>query len=226
MAWLTTDNLCRYYQRGTSEVKALDGVTLAIDKGEFVALVGSSGSGKTTLLNLIAGLDTPTDGSIAIDSQPLAGLSPKSLAAFRAKKIGMIFQSFNLITHHTAAKNIEMGLYFSGMSSRERKDKVSAIVEKLGLTERHDHRPADLSGGEQQRVAIARALVKQPEILLADEPTGNLDQGNSEMIMRLLADLHDAGQTIIMVTHNLSLAKTHADRTIKLEYGKLAGDQP
>jgi ABC-type lipoprotein export system ATPase subunit len=225
MTWLKANNLCRYYQRGSAEVKALDGVTLAIDKGEFVALVGSSGSGKTTLLNLIAGLDTPTDGSISIDGQPLAGLSPKSLASFRAKRIGMIFQSFNLIPHHTATKNIEMGLYFSGMTKRERRTRVASIVEKLGLDERHDHRPADLSGGEQQRVAIARALVKEPEIILADEPTGNLDQGNSEMIMKLLTGLHEAGQTIIMVTHDISLAEANADRTIKLEYGKVFGDR-
>jgi putative ABC transport system ATP-binding protein len=220
-AWIQTRDLCRYYGRGSYEIRALDKVTLSIDKGEFLAVVGASGSGKSTLLNLLAGLDTPTAGSIKIACQTLGDLTQKGLSSFRASKIGMVFQSFNLITQYSAIKNVEMALYFDNTPRGDRKRAALSILDKLGLKDRIHHRPADLSGGEQQRVAIARALVKKPEILLADEPTGNLDQGNSEIIIGSLTELNKSGQTIILVTHDLAMAQRISHRVVNLKYGKL-----
>lgn len=220
-SWLKTTGLCRHYSRGTSEIRAVDGVDLAIGKGEFVAVVGSSGSGKSTLLNLLAGLDTPTAGHIEVGDRRLDQLSRRELAAYRAGSVGMIFQSFNLLGHRSALKNVEMALYFNGAPRRERRKLSTAILEKLGLSDRLDHRPADLSGGEQQRVAVARALVKQPEILFADEPTGNLDQENSAAIAELLSQLNRDGLTIVMVSHDLEMARRTAGRIVKMHYGKI-----
>jgi putative ABC transport system ATP-binding protein len=218
-SWVKTSELCRYYKRGRNEVRALDRVDLGIAKGECLAVVGASGSGKSTLLNLLAGLDTPTSGHIVVGDQRLDRLSRRELAAYRAKQVGMIFQSFNLMSHQTALKNVELALFFSGALRRERRSRATAILERLGLADRMDHRPVDLSGGEQQRVAIARALVKQPEILFADEPTGNLDQDNSVSIAKLLAELNRDGLTVIMVTHDTEMARATAGRIIKMHYG-------
>jgi putative ABC transport system ATP-binding protein len=199
-------------------------VDLGIQRGEFVAVAGASGSGKSTLLNLLAGLDTPTSGHITVGSQRLDQISRRELAAYRARRVGMIFQSFNLLPHQTALKNVELALYFSGAAGKSRRDLSKSILERLGLSDRMDHRPADLSGGEQQRVAIARALVKQPDILFADEPTGNLDQDNSVSMIQLLTELNKGGLTVVMVTHDVDTVGAAAGRIIKMHYGRIEGD--
>jgi putative ABC transport system ATP-binding protein len=221
--YLRATDLCRYYHRGPQTVKALDGVTLAVGQGEFIGIVGSSGSGKTTLLNLLAGLDTPTAGSVQLDDVPFTNLSRRQLAAYRAQKVGMVFQSFNLISHYTALQNVETALYFNGTPPKERRRRATAILEHLGLADRMTHRPADLSGGEQQRVAVARAIVKKPEILFADEPTGNLDYENAQQIISLLTSLNRDGLTLVLVTHNLEMAQQYTHRTIRLQYGRVVG---
>jgi putative ABC transport system ATP-binding protein len=221
--YLRATDLCRHYHRGPQTVKALDGVTLAVGRGEFLGIVGSSGSGKTTLLNLLAGLDTPTSGLVQLDSVPFTNLSRRQLAAYRAQKVGMVFQSFNLISHYSALQNVETALYFNGTPPKERRRRATAILDQLGLADRMTHRPADLSGGEQQRVAVARAIVKKPEILFADEPTGNLDYENAQQIISLLTSLNRDGLTLVLVTHNLELAQQYTHRTIRLQYGRVVG---
>lgn len=225
MAWLKTTDLCRWYRRGPQQVRAVDGVSLSVGRGEFLAIVGASGSGKSTMLNLLAGLDTPTSGKVEVDGCVLTGLTRRELSAYRAGKVGMVFQSFNLIAHHTALRNVEMALYFNDTQAKDRRLRATEILERLGLGDRLDHRPADLSGGEQQRVALARALVKRPEILFADEPTGNLDHVNSDQIGDLLAELNRQGLTVIMATHALDLARRLAHRTVKMDYGKLVDSE-
>jgi putative ABC transport system ATP-binding protein len=222
VSFIRTLDLCRYYRRGEHEVRALDKVSLTIERGEFVAVVGASGSGKSTLLALLAGLDTPTSGHIEVGGRQLAGMSRKELATYRAGRVGMIFQSFNLIPHRTALQNVELALYFDGTSRRERTGKAQATLERLNLGDRLDHRPADLSGGEQQRVAIARALVKNPDILFADEPTGNLDYEHTRQIAGILTELNGQGITVIMVTHDRDLAGRCTERLVRLVYGRLA----
>jgi len=224
-SWIRTTDLCRYYKRVRHEVRAVDRVTLSIEKGEFVGVVGSSGSGKSTLLNLLAGLDTPTGGFIEVGGDRLDQLSSRELSVYRATKVGMIFQSFNLLSNHSALRNVEMALYFNGTPRRERKKQATAMLERLGLGDRVTHRPVDLSGGEQQRVAIARALVKQPEIIFADEPTGNLDEENSRAIAKLLSELHGDGLTVVMVTHDTEMAHRVAGRTIKMNYGQVVDNE-
>jgi len=216
--------LSRIYRRGVSEVRAVDTVTIDLSRGEFVGVVGSSGSGKSTLLNLLAGLDTPTSGSIDIDGISLRTKSRRELSSYRATRIGIVFQSFNLIPHYTAVQNVAAALLFNQTPSHERQERATAVLEQLGLADRTTHRPADLSGGEQQRVALARAIVKKPEILFADEPTGNLDEVNSRQIVELLANLNRGGLTVVMVTHNLELARQYAHRIIKMHYGKIVDD--
>jgi putative ABC transport system ATP-binding protein len=218
---IQTTDLLRYYQRGRSEVRALDGVSLELARGQFLALVGASGSGKSTLLNLIAGLDTPTSGQIEIEGVRLGSLGRRGLAQYRAKRVGMIFQSFNLIPHHTALRNVEMAMYFDNTPMRDRRARATEILTQIGLADRLDHRPADLSGGEQQRVAIARALVKKPDLLLADEPTGNLDRVNAALIAEMISDLNRRGLTVIVATHDLAMAQTHAHRIVRMEYGRI-----
>jgi putative ABC transport system ATP-binding protein len=226
-SWIETHKLCRYYERGRHTVRAVDEVDLTIHKGEFLAVVGASGSGKSTLLNLLAGLDTPTSGHIEIDGRRLDGLSSRQLSRYRAEKVGMVFQSFNLIPHHTALKNVELALFFDDTPRQQRRSRACEILERLGLSDRCDHRPLDLSGGEQQRVAIARALVKRPEILFADEPTGNLDQENSAAISQLLAEFNRDDLTVVMVTHDVDMASGVAGRIIKMNYGRVVdGDPP
>ena len=224
-AWIQTVGLCRYYRRGPQQVRAVDAVDLAVRRGEFVGIVGASGSGKSTILNLLGGLDTPTAGHIEVDGVSLGSLSRRQLSAYRARRVGMVFQSFNLISHHTALRNVELALYFNDTPAGERRTRAAEILEHLGLADRLDHRPSDLSGGEQQRVAIARALVKRPEILFADEPTGNLDHDNTEQIAALLADLNRRGLTIVLATHDLDLAHTYPHRIVRMQYGRLIGEE-
>ena len=222
--FLNTVDLCRYYHRGPQTVHALERVTIAVTKGEFLSIVGSSGSGKTTLLNLLAGLDTPTSGSVELGGTPLTTMTRRELAAYRAHKVGMIFQSFNLISHYSALQNVETALYFNGTTPSERRRLAGEILERLGLADRLTHRPADLSGGEQQRVAVARAVVKNPEILFADEPTGNLDFENAGQIAHLLMSLNKQGLTIVFVTHNLEMAQRYTQRAIRMQYGRVLED--
>jgi putative ABC transport system ATP-binding protein len=224
MSWIETTDLHRVYRRGRSEVRALDGVSLQLERGEFLALVGASGSGKSTLLNLLGGLDTPTSGSIVFEGTTLDSLGRKGLSRYRATRIGMIFQSFNLILHHTALRNVELAMYFNGTSPAERHLQAAEILTRLGLGDRLDHRPSDLSGGEQQRVAIARALVKKPDILLADEPTGNLDRDNAALIANLLSGLNREGLTVIVATHDQTMAEAHARRIVRMQYGRVTAD--
>ena len=219
--YLRTHVLCRYYERGGHTVRALDGVTLDVQRGEFLAVVGASGSGKTTLLSLLAGLDTATSGTVEIDGVQLGSLSRRQLAGYRARKAGMVFQSFNLLGHYSAVQNVETALYFTDVPRSERRQLAESVLAQVGLSDRGSHRPDHLSGGEQQRIAVARAVVKNPEILFADEPTGNLDLGSATQIVELLSRLNQAGLTIVMVTHNLELAARYAHRCVRMHYGRL-----
>ncbi|MCX6639340.1 MAG: ABC transporter ATP-binding protein [bacterium] len=219
-----TAGLKRYFHLGGSEVRALDGVDLRVARGEFVSIVGASGSGKSTLLNLLAGLDHPTSGSIQTTDGQLTTMSPGQLARYRAFEIGLIFQSFNLIAHQTALINVEMALLFLGVAKKERQRRSIEVLTRLGLGDRLHHRPDDLSGGEQQRVAVARALVKNPKLMLADEPTGNLDKDNSRAIIQVLAEWNQQGGTVILVTHNLDLARQHSQRLLQMDFGKMVSD--
>jgi putative ABC transport system ATP-binding protein len=219
---LETRDLAKHYQMGGSTVRALDGVSLTIQQGEFVGLLGTSGSGKSTLLNLVAGLDRPTSGSLRIFDQDLAAMSRMDLSLHRRRNVGIIFQSFNLVPTMTAADNVALAMMFAGVPRAERDARASALLEAMGLAGRQQHRPRELSGGEQQRVAIARALSNQPHLLLADEPTGNLDSRTSREIMALLKELNERdGKTVIMVTHDPSLAKQYAHRTITMLDGQI-----
>jgi len=224
-AWLRAAGLSRHYRRGPQTVRALDGVDLALGRGEFLALVGASGSGKSTLLNLLAGLDTPTAGRIEVDGRDLASLSRREIAAYRAGHVGMIFQSFHLIAHYTALENVELALCFGSTPRAERRRTATALLERLGLGDRLDHRPADLSGGEQQRVAIARALVRDPDLLLADEPTGNLDAENASLIAELLREVNRQGRAVVITTHNAELARACAERTVRLAFGRVVEER-
>ncbi len=219
--WIRTHRLCRYYKRARHEVRAVDNVDLAIAKGDFLAVVGASGSGKSTLINLLAGLDTPTSGYIEVDKRNLSEFSSRALADYRARRVGIVFQSFNLLAQHTALRNVEMALYFNGTARRDRRRLAAAALERLGLGDRLHHRPLDLSSGEQQRVAIARALVKRPDILFADEPTGNLDRENSAVITNILGELNRDGITVILVTHDVEIARQNAKRVVKMNYGRI-----
>ncbi len=220
-AWLSCFDLKRHYERGPQTVRALDGVSLELREGELLALVGSSGSGKSTLLNLVAGLDRPSEGSVVFQGRTLSELNQRDLASYRARNTGMIFQSFNLIGHYSASENVALALAFTGIPYGQRAKIARAQLVELGLAERMDHHPADLSGGEQQRVAIARALVTDPALIFADEPTGNLDQDNSEQIVELLAGLCLDGRSVLMTTHDLELAGRYAHRICRLNYGRI-----
>ena len=221
------EHVSRHYTMGESSVRAVDDVSIAIPEGEFLALLGTSGSGKSTLLNLIAGLDRPTSGTILANGQNLAALSSLRLARYRRNTIGMIFQSFNLLPRMTLEENVELPLRLAEVDRSERGGRVREALERVRLTHRFGHRPAELSGGEQQRVAIARALVNRPRILLADEPTGNLDSATGEAILSLLRELRtQMGMTIVMVTHEKPLAARFADRLATMGDGKLLGTSP
>lgn len=212
--------LQRHFRHGNQVVKALDGIDLDVLRGDFFAVVGASGSGKSTLLNLLAGLDTCTGGTIEIDGYPLADMNKRELSMYRANRVGMMFQSFNLIQQRNALQNVELALYFSQITGTQRRKMARDVLETLGLGDRLTHKPADLSGGEQQRVALARALVKQPDILFADEPTGNLDQDNSNAIVNLLKEMNSNGLTVVLVTHDLEIANRCAKKMVRLRYGK------
>jgi len=207
------------------ETHALADVHLEIKQGEYVAISGPSGCGKTTLLSLLGLLDTPTGGEYLLDGQPVAGLDAAQRARVRNRQIGFIFQAFNLIGDLTVYENVELPLTYRGMSATERKERVQGALEKVGMSHRVKHYPAQLSGGQQQRVAVARAVAGDPAILLADEPTGNLDSTNGESVMELLRDLHRNGSTICMVTHDQRYAK-HADREVDLFDGRVVDEQP
>ena len=222
---LETQGLKRHYRMGQTTVRALDGVTLSIEQGEFVALLGTSGSGKSTLLNLLAGLDRPTEGSLIFLGKDLAALSSNELSEHRRHNVGMIFQSFNLISTMTAADNVSLAMLFAGVARGERERQAGALLDSVGLGGRQRHRPREMSGGEQQRVAIARALSNQPSLLLADEPTGNLDSKTSKEIMALLKQLNERdGKTVVMVTHDASLAAEYARRTVTMLDGQVISE--
>jgi putative ABC transport system ATP-binding protein len=221
-----TQALYRHYQMGSATIRAVDGITLEIRAGEFVALLGASGSGKSSLLNLIAGLDSPTSGSVRSGDQDLARLSREALAKYRRHTVGMVFQSFNLIPSMTVLENVELPLRFAEVERSKRGAMATRALERVGLAGRLRHRPIELSGGEQQRVALARALVNQPKILLADEPTGNLDSRTGTEVMQLIRTLNESlKMTVVLVTHETALAEKYARRLIFLADGKLVSDQ-
>jgi putative ABC transport system ATP-binding protein len=216
-------DLTRVYEMGAETVHALRGVTLTIRRNEYVAIMGPSGSGKSTLMNLIGCLDTPTTGEYWLNGQEVSRMQDDALARVRTREIGFVFQTFNLLPRASALQNVELPLVYGGVSARERRRRATEALERVGLGDRMDHRPNELSGGQRQRVAIARALVNRPAILLADEPTGNLDSSTSEEIMRVFGALHTQGQTVIMVTHEADIA-AHAARTVVLRDGRVASD--
>ncbi|HMD50053.1 MAG TPA: ABC transporter ATP-binding protein [Bryobacteraceae bacterium] len=211
---------------GETLIRAVDGVSLEVPTGEFVALLGSSGSGKSSMLNLIAGLDRPTSGSVIVQDRDLAKLSREELAKYRLHVVGMVFQSFNLIASMTVAENVELPLRFAEVDRAKRDALAREALERVGLRARMNHRPSELSGGEQQRAALARALINRPQLLLADEPTGNLDSRTGTEIMDMVREFNqDLGMTVVMVTHERALAERYAQRMIFLADGKLIDDQ-
>ncbi|HEV2470574.1 MAG TPA: ABC transporter ATP-binding protein [Candidatus Sulfotelmatobacter sp.] len=224
---IRSENLCRHYRMGETVIRAVDGVSLDVASGEFVALLGSSGSGKSSMLNLIAGLDRPTSGSVIVQDRDLAKLSREELAKYRLHVVGMVFQSFNLIASMTLAENVELPLRFAEVERGRRESLSHEALERVGLRARLHHRPSELSGGEQQRAALARALINRPKLLLADEPTGNLDSHTGTEIMNMLAEFNrELGMTVVMVTHERALAERYAQRMIFLADGKLVDDRP
>ena len=215
-------DLERTYASGRATVAALAGVTLGIRRGEFVAVMGPSGSGKSTLLNVVAGLERPTAGTVRVDGEDLAKLDEEALARHRSKRVGMVFQAFNLLPRFRVVENVALPLAFSGVPSAERLRRARAVLDRLGMSARAEHRSNELSGGELQRAAIARALIGDPAILLADEPTGNLDSANGAALMALFEELHTHGQTVLLVTHDAQIA-AHAERTIHMRDGRVVG---
>ena len=221
---ILTHKLAREYEMGAEVVHALRGVDIQIQKNEFVACMGPSGSGKSTLMNLIGCLDTPTSGEYWLNGQKVSDLSDDELARIRNKEIGFVFQTFNLLPRADALHNVELPLIYAGLAAKERRERAARALQKVGLGDRMDHRPNELSGGQRQRVAIARALVNEPSILLADEPTGNLDSATGNEIMGLFEELHTSGQTIVLVTHEHDIA-VHARRQIHLLDGRVERDE-
>ncbi len=221
---ILTHHLAREYEIGAEVVRALRGVDIQIRRNEFVAIMGPSGSGKSTLMNLIGCLDTPTAGEYWLNSQQVSELSDDALARIRNKEIGFVFQTFNLLPRASSLHNVELPLIYAGASGRVRRERAAHALQRVGLGDRMEHKPNELSGGQRQRVAIARALVNEPSILLADEPTGNLDSATGNEIMRLFEELHDQGQTIVLVTHERDIAE-HAHRQIHLLDGKVERDE-
>jgi putative ABC transport system ATP-binding protein len=223
MALIETRDLWKTYVMGEEEIHALRGVSIEIDRGEYVAIMGPSGSGKSTLMNLIGCLDTPSKGSYLLNGKMVSEMNDNELARIRNQEIGFVFQTFNLLPRATALQNVELPLVYAGVSSKDRQVRAKEALEKVELTSRMTHRPNELSGGQRQRVAIARALVNGPSILLADEPTGNLDTKTGTEIMALFARLHQAGNTIVLVTHEADVAQ-FAHRTISVRDGQVEKD--
>lgn len=221
MSLLQTEKVCKIYRMGSAEVSALAGVSLSIDRGEFVAILGTSGSGKSTLLNLFGGLDRPTEGEVRFDGENIGAYNARQMAQYRLRKVGMIFQSFNLIPSMSALENVGLSMAFAGLSRRERQLRAAQLLDGLGLGSRLDHKPSELSGGEQQRVSIARALANEPQVLLADEPTGNLDSVRAREVLEILKAQQKLGRTIVLITHDQELAASFADRVIRLKDGKV-----
>ncbi len=218
------ENIIKNYKIGTQVVRALRSVSLDIYKGEYVAIMGASGSGKSTLMNIIGCLDTPTAGTYILNDRDVSHLSDNELAEIRNSEIGFVFQVFNLLPRNSALENVMLPLVYAGVRKQERKSRAISTLTDVGLVDRMDHKPNELSGGQRQRVAIARALVNKPSILLADEPTGNLDSTISTEIMKLFSDIHKMGNTLIMVTHEQNIAE-HAHRIIRLKDGELESDE-
>jgi putative ABC transport system ATP-binding protein len=223
VALIETRDLWKTYVMGSEEIHALRGVSIEIQRGEYVAIMGPSGSGKSTLMNLIGCLDTPSKGSYLLNDKQVSQMNDNELARIRNEEIGFVFQTFNLLPRASALQNVELPLVYAGVPSKERHTRAKAALDKVELSARMSHRPNELSGGQRQRVAIARALVNNPSILLADEPTGNLDSKTGNEIMALFARLHEAGNTIILVTHEADIA-AFAHRTIHLRDGKVEKD--
>jgi putative ABC transport system ATP-binding protein len=211
-------DVARVYPTGAAAVSALDGVTLDVRRGEFLAVMGPSGSGKSTLLNILAGLERPTRGAVVVDGADLAAMDEVALASYRREKVGMIFQAFNLLPRYRVVENVALPLLFAGVPLARRLERARAVLDRLGMGPRADHRPSQLSGGEMQRTAIARALVTEPSLLLADEPTGNLDSANGAALLALITELHVRGQTVVLVTHDAGIA-SHAQRVIHMRDG-------
>ncbi len=217
---IALQGITKVYVTGSQRLEALRGVSAMVGRGEFVSIMGPSGSGKSTLMNIIGCLDTPTAGEYSLDSDRVAGLTFDQLAAVRNKKIGFVFQNFNLLPYATAWENVELPLLFDGKNARKRRERVTELLDAVGLLQWRDHRPSELSGGQQQRIALARALANDPPLLLADEPTGNLDSRSGEEIMAILGELWKNGRTIVMVTHDDRIA-SHSERVIRLFDGQI-----
>ena len=225
MIILQTKNLKKYYGSGDTQVRALDGVDLQVENGEFVAIVGTSGSGKSTLLHMLGGLDRPTSGSVVVDGRDLSTLKDEELTVFRRRKIGFVFQTFNLIGRTTAQKNVELPMLYAGLPARQRSARAKALLETVGMADRARHQPSELSGGQKQRVAIARAMACDPALLLADEPTGALDSQTSRTVMDIFHDLHEQqGKTIVLITHNPELAE-ECGRILTLKDGRIISER-
>mgnify|MGYP001038564789 FL=1 len=225
-SFVKTEDLTRIYSSGTIQVVALKDVSLSLDQGQFFGVTGASGSGKSTLMNLLAGLDRPSSGTIRVQGKLISELDKDELALYRRHQVGMIFQSFNLVSSYSALENVAFPLLFAGVAKKERNKQAEQMLEKVGLYPRKDHRPTELSGGEQQRVAIARALINQPKILLADEPTGNLDSKTSSQIVQALSELNKKqGLTVIMISHEEALLDKFADDVIHLQDGKVIQEE-
>lgn len=223
MELIEVKDIYKIYNPGENEVRALDGVTLSVSRGDFVAIVGQSGSGKSTLMNMLGLLDIPTSGEYYLDGENTSDMTDDELSEIRNKEIGFIFQGFNLIPSLTATGNVELPLIYRGMPAAQRHELSDAALERVGIGHRKNHRPAEMSGGQQQRVAIARAVAARPPIILADEPTGNLDTHSGEEVMRILKELNDEGRTVILITHDNSIA-AQAKRIIRIQDGKIVSD--
>ncbi|MFZ5830105.1 MAG: ABC transporter ATP-binding protein [Planctomycetota bacterium] len=225
--FIETRELMRHYRMGPATVRALDGVSIRVGLGEFLAVLGVSGSGKSTLLHLLGGLETPSSGQVIVSGRDLARFSARERVLYRRTAVGFVFQSYYLVPSLTALENVAAALTFQGVFGQERRRLAAAALERVGLGQRTRHRPAELSGGEQQRVAVARAIVRRPPLLLADEPTGNLDRASAAEVIALLAEIHrDLGATIVMVTHDEEMASRVADRTLHLRDGRLLEEGP
>ena len=216
-------NMCKIYNPGENEVRALDHVDLQIDRHEFVAIIGQSGSGKSTLMNMLGCLDVPTSGTYYLNGQDVSHLTDDELSDIRNREIGFIFQGFNLIANMTALENVELPLIYRGVPKKEREELSRTALKKVGLEKRMDHKPSEMSGGQQQRAAIARAIAQAPPVILADEPTGNLDSGSTKEIMGILKELHKEGRTVILITHDNEIA-ARAKRIIRIMDGKIVAD--